>query len=369
MASSVKSSKQVLSDNYYNARVPGSYGGACGLTKRLKNRVSAGEVREWLSGEDAYTLHRPVRRRFERRKTIVSGIGQQWQCDLLDLSRLKKHNGGMTFVLTCIDVFSKVAYASPLKNKTSSCVIGGLKAAFKKCGKLPRKLQTDKGKEFLNKPVQDFLKKVGVHHFVSENDDVKCAVVERWNRTLKEKIWRYFTRHKTLRYVSVLPAMVSSYNGSHHRSIGMAPNRVNLENQEIVWLRLYAPKTRRKEKSLKAGDCVRISKSRRAFKKGYLPGWSTEIFKVTEVLRTTPLTYRLKDERGEEIAGSFYGAELQVVKAPPADKVYEIERVLERRGDKVLVRWSGYPPTFDSWIKSSALEKTSEQKKKKRQRR
>ena len=352
--------KRVLSREYYNASVPGSYGGARGVLKRGKDRgVSGDRVKKWLKGEDAYTLHRPVRRRFRRRKTIVSGPGQQWQCDLMDLSSLSKYNGGMKFVLTCIDVFSKVGYAYVLKNKSSGWVLKGLKAVFKKAGEPPVKLQTDKGSEFLNKPVQDFLRGAGVKHFVSENDDVKCAIVERWNRTLKERLWRYFTHKRTLSYVSVLPRLVSSYNDSYHRSIGMAPSAVNAENRESVWRRLYescaSPKSGGGGASLKVGSIVRISKARMLFRKGYLPGWSTETFEVTEVLRTTPTTYRLRDESGEEIAGSFYGAELEEVEAPPADKIYAIEKVLQRRGDEIKVRWEGYPSKFDSWIKAGAL--------------
>ena len=367
---------QVLSSNYYNAGVAGSYGGARGLIRRVKDRVPAAKVKDWLEGEDTYTLHRPVRRRFARRKTIVSGLGEQWQCDLLDLSSLEKHNGGMKFVLTCIDVFSKVGFAYPLKNKSSIWVIKGLKAAFKKAGGVPRKLQTDKGREFLNKAVSDFLKEVGVKQFASENDDVKCAVVERWNRTLKERLWRYFTRHTTLRYVSVLPTLVSSYNHSYHRSIGMSPSEVNYENQESVWRRLYEssssstsgrkPEQTEKSQRLKKGDRVRISKARLMFRKGYLPGWSTETFEVTEVLRTTPVTYRLRDEAGDDIVGAFYGAELQRVKPPSADKVYPVEKVLERRGNEVKVRWEGYPAKFDSWIKASALENTNKRKRKRK---
>ena len=354
---------RLLAEAYYNPREPGSYSGARALQRRVKPRASAEDVFGWLKSQDAYTLHKGIRRRFPRRKTIVSGIREQWQCDLIDLSSLKKHNRGMTFVLTAIDVFSKVGYAVPIRNKTSTWMIKGLTLLFKKAGHVPRTLQTDKGGEFLNKPVQAFLKKRGVHHFVSENDDIKCAVVERWNRTLKEKLWRYFTKHETLHYLKALPQLVESYNKSHHRSLGMVPLEVNTTNQETVWQRLYgvgsvkksAPeKKKRKKDELKVGDRVRISKSKAMFKKGYLPGWSAETFEVVSVLKTTPLTYKLRDEAGVSIAGSFYGQELQAVNVP-VDKVYNIEKVLERRGNKLLVRWEGYPPAFDSWIPQSGV--------------
>ena len=305
-----------LTNVYYNPRVSGSYAGARGLKRRLKGQVSGDDVTEWLRGQEPYTLHKTPRRRFKRRKTIVAGINEQWQCDLIDLSRLKKHNRGKTFVLTSIDVFSKVADAVPLANKTSSEMIRGLKILFKRAQKVPRTLQTDKGREFLNGPVQAYLKKVGVHHFVTENDDIKAAVVERFNRTLKERLWRYFTRHKTLHYLKVLPMLVSSYNRSFHRSIGMAPADVTWENQEKVWHRLYEKDTKRKtpKAKLKVGDKVRLSHTRRTFKKGYLPAWTKEIFVVTSVLKTQPVTYKLVDSTGEALLGSFYDQELQRVK-------------------------------------------------------
>lgn len=360
-----KSSKvgKWLSLRYYNPHLPGSYSGAQSFHGRVKP-TSYAEVKNWLSSQDAYTLHKTPRRRFARRKTIVSGMNEQWQCDLIDLSRLKQQNGGMTFVLTAIDVFSKVGCAIPLKNKTSTSMIKALSSAFKKSKSgPPRTLQTDKGSEFTNRNVQAYLKKRGVKHFVSENEEIKCAIVERWNRTLKERLWRYFTKHNTRHYVRVLPDLVEAYNNSYHRSIGMAPSEVNVENQEQVWQRLYGDLSCRDKagtpqkgaRPLRVGDTVRISKSRRQFKKGYLPSWTTETFKVTQVLKTTPVTYRLEDRNREAIAGSFYAKELQYV-VEPADKLYKIEKVLSRRGNRALVRWEGYPPSFDSWVERRAIK-------------
>ena len=364
--------EQILSNQYYNPHHVGSYSGAKGLIKGLKKknkRVSTSEVKTWLSGQDTYTLHKTPQRRFVRRKTIVSGPDQQWQADLIDLSSLKKHNKGVNFVLTVIDVFSKVAYAVPLLNKTSKRVIEGFKAVFRKAKKTPRTLQTDKGSEFTNSKVRSFLKEKGVKYFVSENDDIKCAIVERFNRTLKERLWRYFTRRETLHYLKVLPMLIGSYNRTPHRSIGMAPVEVGRDNQETVWRRLYGPKSARElsplKNQIKIGDRVRISETRRQFKKGYLPSWTKEEFMVTHVLQTSPLTYKLQDEAGEPISGTFYEKELQVV-TTSRDKVYNIERVLDKRGDEILVRWEGYPPSFDSWIKSSELIDKRQKKKKKK---
>ena len=96
--------------------------------------MSRKRVAEWLSEQDAYTLHKPARRHFKRRCVFVGGPRQQWQADLVDLSNLKKDNDGMTFLLTVIDVFSKVAWCVPMKNKSAASLVAALDSTFKKAG-------------------------------------------------------------------------------------------------------------------------------------------------------------------------------------------------------------------------------------------
>ena len=96
----------------------------------------------------------------------------------------------------------------------------------------PTTLQTDNGSEFLNRSLQRLLKGYGVHHFETHNEETKTSVVERFNRTLKTRMWRYFTKNQTIRYVDALQDFVRSYNDTYHSSIGMAPSAVNGANQE-----------------------------------------------------------------------------------------------------------------------------------------
>ena len=144
-----KQRKKSLDKHYYNAKEVGSYGGVKPLSTKTKLKTDS--VREWLRTQDAYTLHKPVRYKFPRRKVIVGGLGHQWQADLVDVSKLSKYNKGFKFLLTCIDVFSKKAWVIPLKDKSGSTLL----AAFQSIpDPLPLKLQTDKGSEFTNRKVQ-----------------------------------------------------------------------------------------------------------------------------------------------------------------------------------------------------------------------
>lgn len=332
-----------LEKAYYDVKGTGSYGGILPLSQKTK--VTPVKVKAWLESQDVYTLHKPVQYKFPRRKTIVSGPGQQWQADLIDVSNLSRHNQGLKFLLTCIDVFSKQAWAVALKNKTGQSLVD----AFESIGScLPRTLQTDKGTEFTNRKFQLWLKDHDIHFFTTENDDIKASIVERFNRTLKSRLWRYFTRHNTLTYLHVLDDMVDAYNHTPHRSIGMAPNDVTSGNKALVWFRLYADPKLYKESSLRVGDSVRISKTRRVFKKGYLPKWSEEIFTILEKKTTQPPTFVLTDYSGEVLKGSFYPQELQ--KVTKTNNVYRVEKILKRRKGHVFVKWMGYPEKFNSWV-------------------
>ena len=338
---------------YFDPKRVGSYGGVGAL--RRVTRVPRKIVAEWLSEQDAYTLHKPARRHFKRRRVIVGGIHQQWQADLVDLTKLKKDNEGMTFLLTVIDVFSKVAWCVPMKNKSAASLVAALQATF--VDNWPTTLQTDQGVEFLNKSVHTLLKKYGIHHFSTHNAETKGSVVERFNRTLKTRMWRYFTKHQTWRYIDVLQDLVRSYSNTHHRSIGMAPSNVNGKNQEKVWQRLYGHDGKGVPK-LRVSDRVRVSKYKGTFEKGYETNWSEEMFTIHEVHPSDPPVYRLRDDLGEVLDGTFYELELQKVSVP-VDQVYRVESVLQRRKvgrrKEALVKWFGYPSKFNSWIDARAL--------------
>ena len=340
-----------LHRHYYDPKRVGSYGGVAALQRVVP---AERDVERWLATQDAYTLHKPVRRHFKRRCVVVGGPNQQWQADLVDMSRLKTANDGTTFLLTVIDVFSKRAWCIPLKSKSAASLVAAFRRLLNDVNR-PTTLQTDKGSAFLNRPLQRLLKEYGVHHFATHNEETKASIVERFNRSLKTRMWRYFTKKQTIRYVDALQDFVRSCNDSYHRSIGMAPSAVTGANQETVWQRLYGhdgggtPKYR-------VGDRVRISKAKRHFEKCYMANWTEELFTIVDAHRSDPPVYRLVDWHGDSLDGTFYEPELQKV-IVSADKTYRVEAELRRRnnGREVLVKWFGYPESFNSWIDARTL--------------
>ena len=344
--------EQLFEKNYFGVKHPGSLGGVDALSKQTGKKPKV--VEKWLTLQDTYTLHKPVRYRFKRRKVVVGGIDHQWQLDLVDVSRIAKHNGNHHFILTCIDVLSKYAWAVPLKNKSGDSLVQGFKSILAD-GRKPLRVQSDQGKEFTNFKFQNHLKSEGITFFTTYNEETKAQICERFNRTLKTKMWKYFTHHDTLRYLDVLPDLMESYNKTYHRSIGMAPVSANRKNQETVWQTLYGKSEPLAKQKFFVGDKVRLSKTRRVFKKGYLPSWTDEIFTVVECRKGSPWVYMVKDDEGQVLEGTFYAEELQ--KVVKKDRVYKIEAILEERkrgrGVQVLVKWKGYKtPT---WINKRDL--------------
>jgi hypothetical protein len=251
----------------------------------------------------------------------VHGIDHQWQVDLVDLGKLASYNKGLKYLLTCIDVLSRYTWVVPLKDKTEKT----LKEAFQvmlKTGRQPILLQTDRGTEFTNRVFRKFLKGNEVHFFTTYNDETKASIVERFNRTLKTKMCKYFTHRETQTYVDVLSDMVASYNHTVHKIIGIPPAEVTWANQTTVSKRLYGKKGPQKSCKFSPGDRVRLSKAKRTFKKGY---WTEELFTVVKCIETRSPVYLVKDDRSEILEGIFYAEELQ--KVIKTDDVYKIETI------------------------------------------
>lgn len=327
---------------YFDPKQPNSYRGAY-----LQNE------KEWLKGEDTYTFHFPLRKNFKRQRVVVSGIDAQFQSDLMDLQSISKHNRGFRFIVIVIDVFSKYVWMIPIKNKTGSSIISAFKRVFR--DRVPLALQTDQGSEFTNRAFQSYLKENKVRYFYTRSE-LKSSVVERYIRTIRAIMYRYFTKNNTSNYINALDDFAYSYNRTYHRSIGMAPNDVNSSNQESVWRKLYGFREAT-QPELAVGLAVRISKNRNRFEKSARANWQKEIFYIAEALKGDPPVYRLRDYGGESIEGRFYREELQPVKEPQTWRIEKIIRRRKRSGTvQYLVRWLGYGSQFDSWIDKKDIE-------------
>ncbi len=362
-AASNGSINKLLSSIYYNTKNSASFSSAKNLFETAKIKLpnlSLEYVKKWLSEQITYTLHKPVKRNFQRNRIIVSRIDQQWEADLVDMREFSLKNNGNNYILTVIDCFSKYAFVMPIKTKTGKNIRNAFEALFRI--RSPEYLRTDKGKEFINEDLQKLLIEKKINYFTTKDDLIKCAIVERFNRTLKSRMFKYFTSKGTRRYIDVLQDFVKAYNDSYHRSIKMKPKDVTKANTNIVLFNLYKVHDIRDldkpaETKLKPGDKVRIQYKHKPFDKGYYPNWTDEVFTIDKTDKgDQKIVFRIKDYDGNQMEQRFYPEELQKI----TENLYRIQKVIKRRTRKgikeVYVKWLNYPEKYNSWIPEKDLK-------------
>lgn len=350
---------------YQTAGRPASYQGISKLLDVIKRekkfKITRKDIVQWLSAEEAYTVHRRPVRRFPRIPVIVSGLEDQYDADLMMMINLASANEEYKYVLIVIDVFSRYVWTEPLKLKNEESTLAAFKKVLQRAPP-PRRLRTDKGGEFTGKNIEAFFKKKNITHFVTWNE-VKANYAERAIQTLKKKIMRYLTAKRSRKYIDVLQDITKSYNRTYHSSIRMAPADVNKSNEKSLWWELYlptnTPSVKYKKFKYTVGDTVRLSMKRTRMEREYDEGWTNEIFRVRRRFYNKGIKqYKVEDYGGVAKKGSYYEAELQKVTVEP-DTLWRVDAVLDERGKgkekEVLVHWHGWPKKYDEWIPAGHL--------------
>lgn len=296
-------------------------------------------------------LHRDARKNFTRRRTKMIGIDDCIQSDLVEMIPYASSNKNMKYILTAINIFSKKAYVRALKNKTGKEVTKAMESILNSLDHPIHHLHVDMGKEYYNSIMTNMLEKRNINLY-STFTTKKAAICERFNRTLKSKMWKQFSFRGSYKWIDMLQSLVSDYNNTKHRTIKMKPNDVNEMNERELLNTVYKYdlhlKRNRKSK-FKLGGLLRISKYKHIFEKNYTPNWTTELFKINRIQNTNPITYLLVDLNGNEIKGSVYAQELQLVKHP---NTYLVEKIIRKNKDGVYVKWLGFDSSHNSWVKN-----------------
>lgn len=364
-----------LKDLYYNTDNPTAYAGLDKFYRTVQREgvhsLSRTKVKHWLSEQRVYTAHRPVVKTIEHRRVIVSAKHQQWDGDTINMTGFSADNQGWVYILILIDIFTRYVWTVPLKTLRGKEMVSALKSVFEEYH--PEKLRTDKGTEFSNKDVKQYLTSMKVHHFTTTNV-TKANYAERAIKTIKSRLTKYMDHKQTRRWYDVLESVTTGYNQTYHRSIQTTPTTaLTSTHPDELWQNQYnakVPAEKRKPSKhprptknpfeFKIGDRVKLPHMKAAFSKEYDEKWTGEVFTVMErSIRQTIPVYRVKDYDNEAIDGMFYENELQKVKVD--DKtVYNIERVLRKRTrnkiPEVLVKWQGWPDKYNSWLAESDLQ-------------
>ena len=266
--------------------------------KKLKNTTKPS------SSILADELHKPVIRKFKKRKLYSQFKDNIWGVDLADMQSLSRKNKGIKYLLCAIDLYSKYAFVIPLENKKGISVTNGFNKIIKQSNRKPNKTWVDPGGEFYNNVFKKWLSDNDIIMYSTYNEG-KSVVAERFIRTLKTKLYKHMTAIGKNVYYDVLDDVINKYNNTKHSTIKLKP--IDVGNNK----RVYIDEHNEKRSRFKVGDRVRISKIKNIFAKGYTPNWSSEILIVDKVNDIVPYTYNLKDLNDEEILGNFYDRELQ----------------------------------------------------------
>ena len=360
-----------LSDIYYKPGSPASFYGVAKLWQYIKDKrdkppeIDYNTVKEWLDHQTTHAIHSTPPSKFPTEAIVVDYMEMQWDADLVQMTDLAKYNRGFKYLLVCIDLFSRFLWLRPLKTKTSVETANACKEIFSE-GRHPETLRTDQGKEFLGAPFQELLQSYGVAHTIAYGVH-KASYAERVNRTIENRLYKYFYENQTFNFIDIIDDIARSYNNTTHGSIHMPPATVNRENSRALYENVYVPILNKRAKqrvnfSFEIGDLVRLSRAQTPFKRGYLESFTEDIFKICNRIPSHPPRYKVQDLLGDIIRGSFYLQELQKVPLKDAEDIeYKINKVLSTktvRGKKFsLVNWYGYSDKFNTYIPTLNIKK------------
>ena len=344
-------SNKVLRDKEFKIACDPKYDGyqrelALMVYKSFEKKSRGSDVINESNYQLANELHKPIIKKFKKRKVYSSFRDNIWGVDLADVQSFRRYNKVVKHLLCTTDLFSKYAWVVPIKNKKGTRTVNAFKEKISK-GRKPNKKWIDQGSEFYNQSFKDFLKINNIEMYSTFNEG-KSVVAEIFIK----KVFKHMTAISKNVYFDVLNDIMNKCNNTIHRTIKTKP--IDVTDGSFAE---YNEEFNKKDPKFKVGDHVRISKYKNIFAKGYISNWSEEVFIVNKIRNTVPWTYTTSDLNGEQIIGGFYEKEFQKTN----QKEFRIEQVVKRKGDQLYVKWKGYDNSFNSWInKRRSLIKMSQ---------
>ena len=267
----------------------------------------------YLRKNETHSLHKSLRKKFPRRKIITHYPGQIVQSDLIDMQNISGSNSGYNYILVVIDCFSKKLFLEPLKSKRGEETAYALRKIFERCPFLIQSFISDEGLEYKNQYVSNLFAEYNIH-FYHIRTQTKASSAERVNKTLKQIIWKYFSKNNTKKWINILQDLADNYNSTYHSSIKMRPNDVTWSNRHKVFKNLYPDFHSVRKCRLREGDKVRIALNKSIFEKSYTVNWSSEIFTIINAFQKNGICwYRLADDKGQIYPKTKYYHQLNKV--------------------------------------------------------
>jgi hypothetical protein len=288
---------EILNNLYYKEY---NFDGANSLyekAKKINPKITMTNVREWLKKQStSQVFYKKVGKK--EFLPIYSEAPHSFQIDLTFFPRYKKQNDGNTVLFTAINVNTRFVYAYYSKTKDMSTILDML---IKMEKKTPINIiSCDEGKEFNNRDFLKFCKENDIQTYFIKSDSHKLGIINRFHRTLKEKLAKFFIASNTVRWVEVIDKIIDNYNRTINSGIGVAPIDANdfIEHDFVVKAREKTERIRRGQPDFQVGDKVRILNKKALFEDKMLPRFSSTVFTIIKVNKNT---CQVKDEGGNEI--------------------------------------------------------------------
>ena len=199
------------------------------------------------------------------------------------MQKLSKYNKGIKYLLCAIDLFSRYAWVTPIKDKKGTSAFNTFQKILSDSNRKPNKIWVDQGSEFYNISSKDFLKINNIETYSAYNEG-KSVVAERFIRTIKTKIHKYMTAISKNVYYNVLDDIVNKYDNTVHKT---KKKPIDVTDDSYAE---YNEDSNNKNPRFKVGDHVRISKYKNIFAKRYVPNWSKKVFVISKIKNTVPWT-------------------------------------------------------------------------------
>ena len=270
---------KIMFTKYYNPS--GQYTSIRNLYDAVKKEgITLKDVKEFIQKQETTQVFKKPKHIKHYFPIVAKHKYEILQIDLVDMSDISSANEKYKFLMVAVDVFSRLAFVVPMKNKISHTIVESMTEILDETE--PIMINSDNGSEWINKDFKKLLRERGITiNYVEVGDHHKMGIVDRFVRTLREKINKYCTMYNTTKYINVLPQIIHGYNNTYHSGIKKIPNQVEEDDDDVIELtnRKYN-KAKEEETKYNDGDVVRYIINLKAFEKRSLPKWSKQTHKI-----------------------------------------------------------------------------------------
>ena len=281
---------------------------ATGLTsankiyQKLDKKVPLKQIKEVINNLETYQINQSNKPK--QYNSITAGYpGDIVQIDLMDISNTSTVNKNFKYILTCVDIYSRYALAVPIKNKEASTVLKAMSKIIKEFPRSVHNITSDDGSEFNNSKFKQLVTENNINHYITPaNTPHKLAIVERFHRTLRNRIRLYEDHNKTNKFIDHLQDFIKNYNNTVHTTTKQTPQAIldGALSKQVIKKVIY---------NLQLGDPVRITTKKGPFDKG-LVRFSNEIYTISEI---HPNSFSIKNHQNQQLKRRYQGYELKKV--------------------------------------------------------